>query len=97
MRPYSCPFSAPTGNGKFPSQAGVRLALITGIFIACTLAARGQDAVQEEPLQPSWSDYTVGETNAAPPPPSLASSFSVSDSRVAVLGGGKSHSEVAGA
>ncbi len=88
MRPYSCPFSAPTGNGKFPSQTGVRLALITGIFIACTLAARGQDPVQEEPLQPSSTDYTVAETNAAPPPPSLPYPVSVSDSKGGALGGG---------
>ncbi len=88
MRPHPWPFSAPTGNGKFPSQTGVRLALITGIFIACTLAARGQDPVQEEPLQPSSTDYTVAETNAAPPPPSLPYPVSVSDSKGGALGGG---------
>src|SRR5713226_4864936 len=79
MRPDPWPFSTPTG---------VRLGLITGIFIACTLATRGQDPVQEEPLQPSSTDYTVAETNAAPPPPSLPYPVSVSDSKGGALGGG---------
>src|SRR5713226_3661233 len=88
MRPHPWPFSTPTGSGKFASPTGVRLGLITGIFIACTLAARGQDPVQEEPLQPSSTDYTVAETNAAPPPPSLPYPVSVSDSKGGALGGG---------
>ena len=50
-----------------PGSAG--LALITAVFIACALAARGQDPINEAPL-PSSTDYTVAQTNAAPPPPS---------------------------
>src|SRR5260370_29520221 len=88
MRPHAWPFSTPTSSGRFASPTGVRLGLITGIFIACTLAARGQDPVQEEPLQPSSTDYTVAETNAAPPPPSLPYPVSVSDSKGGALGGG---------
>ena len=47
-----------------------RIALVAGVFIACTLIVQAQDTVQEEPL-PSSTDYTVAQTNAAPPPPSL--------------------------
>src|SRR5438067_9660900 len=50
-----------------PGSAG--LALIMAVFIACALAARGQDPINEAPL-PSSTDYTVAQTNAAPPPPS---------------------------
>src|SRR6059058_3652417 len=50
-----------------PGSAG--LALITAVFIACALAARGQDPINEAPL-PSSTDYTVAQTNAAPPLPS---------------------------
>ena len=46
-----------------------RMALVAGVFIACTLIVRAQDTVQEAPL-PSSTDYTVAQTNAAPPPPS---------------------------
>jgi hypothetical protein len=84
MRLYPRPFSTPTGSGKFTPPTGVRLGLITGIFIACTLAARGQEvSVQGEPLTSS-TDYTVAETNAAPPPPSLPYPVSV-DSRGGAL------------
>ena len=82
MRPYPRPFSTPTGSGTFGPPTGVRLGLIAGIFIACTLAARGQDPqdpIQVEPLSSS-TDYTVAETNAAPPPPSLPYPVSVYDS-----------------
>jgi len=86
MRPHPWPFSTPTGSGKFAPPTGVRLGLITGIFIACTLAARGQEvSVQEQPLQPSSTDYTVAEINAAPPPPSLPYPVSVSDSKGGAL------------
>src|SRR6516162_11395616 len=65
MRPYPRPFSTPTGSGTFGPPTGVRLGLIAGIFIACTLAAQGQDPIQVEPLSSS-TDYTVAaETNAA--------------------------------
>src|SRR6266446_1082746 len=47
-----------------------RMALVAGVFIACTLIVQAQDTVQEETL-PSSTDYTVAQTNAAPPPPSL--------------------------
>jgi hypothetical protein len=79
MRPDRCPFSRPTGSGKFAPPTGVRIGLITGIFITCALAARGQDPVQVEPLASS-TGYTVAETNAAPAPPSLPYPVSVSNS-----------------
>ena len=80
MRSHPRPFSTPTGSGTFGPPTGVRLGVITGIFIACTFAARGQDPIQVEPLSSS-TDYTVAETNAAPPPPSLPYPVSVSDSK----------------
>jgi hypothetical protein len=63
---------APCGisRGSCGAALVARIALITGVFIACTFSARAQDTVQEEPL-PSSADYTVAQTNAAPPPPSL--------------------------
>ena len=42
-------------------------------------------SVQEQPLQPSSTDYTVAEINAAPPPPSLPYPVSVSDSKGGAL------------
>jgi len=58
MQPHACPFSTPAGNGKSAPPIRAGLALIAGIFIACTLAARAEDTpVQEEPL-PSSTDST---------------------------------------
>jgi hypothetical protein len=62
------------------------MALITGVFTACTLTARTQDTVQEEPL-PSSADYSVAQTSTLPPPPS--SPYALDTSR-GVAGAGES-------
>lgn len=64
-RPSPSSTSVDTGKLAPPSSAG--LALIAGIFFACSFAARGQDPVPEEPL-PSSADYTTAQTDLAPPP-----------------------------
>jgi len=87
MQPHACPFSTPAGNGKSAPPIRAGLALIAGIFIACTLPARGDDVtVQEEPL-PSSTDYSMAETNAAPAPPSLPYSVGAYGSKEGVPGG----------
>ena len=63
-----------------------RMALVAGVFIACTLIVRAQDTVQEEPL-PSSTDYTVAQTNAAPPPPSLPYAVDTYNSKGGAVGG----------
>jgi Putative beta-barrel porin 2 len=63
-----------------------RMGLVAGVFIACTLIVRAQDSVQEEPL-PSSTDYTVAQTNAAPPPPSSPYAVDTYNSRGGALGG----------
>jgi len=55
------------GTGKLAQPTGASVALMAGIFIACTFSARGQDPVEEEPL-PSSTDYTAAQTDLAPPP-----------------------------
>jgi hypothetical protein len=78
MKSHPSPFSIPAGTGKSAPPIGAGLALIVGIFIACTLTARGEAILPEEPLPSSTdyttassTDYTVAQTNAAPPAPSL--------------------------
>ena len=56
--------------GIFPRPRSVNLALQMGIFIVCVFSVRAQEPIKEEPL-PSSADYTVAQTDAAPPPPSL--------------------------
>ncbi len=95
MQPHACLSSTPAGVGKSASPIGAGLALIAGIFIACTLPARGDDVtVQEEPLPsstdytvPSSTDYSMAETNAAPAPPSLPYPAAAYGSKEGVPGG----------
>ncbi len=47
------------------SSSRPAVALIAGIFITCTLVARGQDPVQEEPLPSSWGDYVAAQTSSS--------------------------------
>jgi hypothetical protein len=64
MSHQASPFSRSIRTGKLGKWSGARLALFTGIFIACTFAVRGQDSKLEEPLPSSAED-----THAAPPQP----------------------------
>jgi Putative beta-barrel porin 2 len=59
-------FSTLAGTGK-SQPICVCLAMIAGIFVACTFAVQAQDLVQEEPL-PSSDEYTVAQTESVPPP-----------------------------
>jgi hypothetical protein len=86
MLSYRCPSSTPAGTGKSAPPTGAGLALIAGIFIACTLAARGDDAVPEEPL-PSSTDYTSAQTDLVPPPPTPLSPLGMLDSKNLTIGG----------
>jgi len=86
MRSHRCPSSTPAGTGKSAPPTGAGLALIAGLFIACTLAARGEDPVPEEPL-PSSSDYTSTQTNPVAPPPSPSGLLGAFDARNLTLGG----------
>ena len=87
MRSHRCPSSTPAGTGQSAQPTGAGgLALIAGIFIACTLAVRGEDAVPEEPL-PSSSDYTSAQTNPVAPPPSPSGLPGAFDARNLTLGG----------
>jgi hypothetical protein len=61
------PFSTSVDTGKLAQSSSAGLALMAGIFMACTFAAWGQDPVPEEPL-PSSADYTAAQTDLAPPP-----------------------------
>ncbi len=47
------------------SSSRPAVALIAGIFITCTLVARGQDPVQEEPLPSSSGDYVAAQTSSS--------------------------------
>ena len=86
MQWHSCPFSTPTFTGKCARPTGVRLALIAGIFIASTFAARGENPVPEEPL-PSSADYTSAQTDLVPPPPTPTNPFGTLDLKNLTIGG----------
>jgi len=86
MQWHSCPFPTRTFTGKFARSTGVGLALIAGIFIASTFAARGENPVPEEPL-PSSADYTSAQTDLVPPPPTPTNPFGTLDLKNLTIGG----------
>src|SRR2546422_1667588 len=86
MQWHSCPFPTRTFTGKFARSTGVGLALIAGIFIASTFAARGENPIPEEPL-PSSADYTSAQTDLVPPPPTPTNPFGTLDLKNLTIGG----------
>jgi hypothetical protein len=80
------PSSPSIGTGKLAQPSGASVALIAGIFIACTFAARGQDSVPEEPL-PSSADYTTARTDLAPPPSAPTTPLGGFESKSMMTGG----------
>src|SRR5438874_6157409 len=83
---HPCPFPTRTCTGKFAQPTGVGLALIAGIFIASTFAARGENPLPEEPL-PSSADYTSAQTDLVPPPPTPTNPFGTLDLKNLTIGG----------
>src|SRR6266487_6113081 len=79
-------FSTPIRAEISTRLCGMGLTLPMAIFIACAFAARGQDPIDEAPL-PSSTDYSVAQTNAAPPPPSLPYAVDTYNSRGGVPAG----------
>src|SRR5438132_5451689 len=63
-------FSTPIRAEISTRLCGMGLALPMAIFIAGAFAARAENPINDASL-PSSTDYTVAQTNAAPPPPSL--------------------------
>jgi len=82
---HPCPFPTRTCTGKFAQPTGVGLALIAGIFIASTFAARGENPLPEEPL-PSSADYTSAQTDLVPPPPTPTNPFGTLDLKNLTIG-----------
>ena len=83
---HPCPFPTRACTGKFAQPTGVGLALIAGIFIASTFAARGENPLPEEPL-PSSADYTSAQTDLVPPPPTPTNPFGTLDLKNLTIGG----------